>query len=97
MKGSRYVVLKRDLAEFVVHNPISIKLYNWMVDMTVADESFYSTLVTVGIQSDGSVTQDFKKNTTNGQERKKGPVLIPVFLQNWVFYYLETLGVHEEQ
>ena len=97
MKGSRYVVLKRDLAEFVVHNPISIKLYNWMADMTVADESFYSTLVTVAIQSDGSVTQDFKKNTTNGQARKKGPVLIPVFLQNWVFYYLETLGVHEEQ
>jgi hypothetical protein len=71
MKGSRYVVLQRDLAKFFVHNPISIKFYNWMTDMMVGDESFYSTLVRVEIQSNGSVIQNFTKNTTNGQVRKK--------------------------
>jgi hypothetical protein len=66
-KGSRYVVLKRDLAQFVVKHPISIKYFQWLADMTNGDESFFSTLATIRVDEDGTITQDVHKNTDQGQ------------------------------
>ena len=69
-KGNRYVVLKRDLAEFFTKHPISIKFYNWITDMKIADESFYSTLVTVNVTKNGKIIQDLNTDTFNRQASK---------------------------
>ena len=69
-KGNRYVVLKRDLAEFLTKHPISIKFYNWITDMKIADESFYSTLVTVNVTKNGKIIQDLNTDTFNRQASK---------------------------
>jgi hypothetical protein len=68
MKGTRYVALDRQLAEFVVRDPIAIKLYNWVADMISGDESFFSTLAVISGTNNGSVVQDLNKNTDNGLE-----------------------------
>lgn len=68
MKGTRYVALDRQLAEFVVRDPIAIKLYNWVADMISGDESFFSTLAVVSGTYNGSVVQDVSKKTDNGLE-----------------------------
>jgi hypothetical protein len=60
-------VLKRDLAQFVVKHPISIKYFQWLADMTNGDESFFSTLATLRVDEDGTITQDVHKNTDQGQ------------------------------
>ena len=68
MKGTRYVALDRQLAEFVVRDPIAIKLYNWVADMISGDESFFSTLAVISGTNNGSVVQDVNKTTDNGLE-----------------------------
>ena len=67
MKGTRYVILKRDFAEFIANHPISIKYYNWITDMMSGDESFFSTLATIKVLSNGTILQDLNTNTTQGQ------------------------------
>jgi hypothetical protein len=37
-----------------------------MLDMTVSDESFVSTLLTVQIEDDGNVTQSLEMDTLHG-------------------------------
>ena len=72
MKGTRYVILKRDFAEFIANHPISIKYYNWITDMMSGDESFFSTLATIKVLGNGTILQDLKTNTTQGQVSTKG-------------------------
>ena len=43
-KGSKNVVLTRERAEFIVGDPISHRLQNWLQHTWVADEHFYSTI-----------------------------------------------------
>ena len=69
MKGTRYVVLKRDFADFIANHPISMQFYNWITDMPSGDESYFSTLATFQNLDNGTIIQDLKKNTTQGQER----------------------------
>ena len=68
MKGTRYVLMTRDFAQFVANNPISMKFYNWITDMPSGDESYFSTLATLETLGNGTVIQDLNKNTTSGQE-----------------------------
>jgi hypothetical protein len=65
-KGSKNVALTRNFSEFILKNPTAKKFYNSLLDMNVADESFYSTLATINIMPNGSVVQDFSKNVTFG-------------------------------
>ena len=44
-------------------------LYNWMLDMEVADESFYSTLNTIHVSDDGNVVQNLKKKLNYNQAK----------------------------
>ena len=67
MKGTRYVTLKRDFAEFIANDPVSIKHYNWVNDMMSGDESFFSTLATIKVLENGTILQDLNTNTTQGQ------------------------------
>ena len=46
-KGSKNVALRRDFAHFVVHDPLSINLLNFLQNTEIPDEHFYSTLATV--------------------------------------------------
>ena len=70
MKGTRYVILKRDFAEFVTKNAVAIQMFNWISDMLSGDESFFSTLITVQISSNGSAVQDLQANPfTNNQNQ----------------------------
>ena len=46
-KGSKNVALRRDFAHFVIHDPLSINLLNYLQNTEIPDEHFYSTLVTV--------------------------------------------------
>ena len=71
MKGTRYVTLKRDFAEFIANDPVSIKHYNWVTDMNSGDESFFSTLATIKVLSNGTILQDLNTNTTQGQVSTK--------------------------
>jgi len=70
-KGSKYVALTRKFAEFILKSEVSRTYYNWLMDMEVADESFYSTMKTVVVNQDGTVGQDLNTNMTYGQERKQ--------------------------
>ena len=65
-KGSKNVALTRNFSEFVINGPVPLILYNWMFDMPIPDESFYSTLATLNFHDNGTFTQDVNKNTTYG-------------------------------
>ncbi len=46
-KGSKNVVLTRQLAESILSDPVAIALLNFLQTTIVPDEHFYSTLATV--------------------------------------------------
>ena len=43
-KGSAHVTLSRAFVEFVLYNPLSLQLFQWMRDTFVPDETYLSTL-----------------------------------------------------
>ena len=61
LKGALLVLLKRDFAQFAATDKFAINLYNWMQDMDVPDESFFSTLSSVRISPNGTITQEIPK------------------------------------
>ena len=70
LKGSLHVLLRRDFAQFAVTSKLALELYNWLQDMSIPDESFFSTLITVQISSNGSAVQDLQANPfTNNQNQ----------------------------
>ena len=111
MKGTRYVVLKRDFADFIANHPISMQFYNWITDMPSGDESYFSTLATFQNLDNGTIIQDLKKNTTQGQERNLLLVFFDFFEEgshlkvyfqgdqttksNFLYFYSQALGQGE--
>ena len=43
-KGSKNVVLTREKVKFIIEDPLSFELLNWLQHTWVADEHFYSTI-----------------------------------------------------
>lgn len=68
-KGSFNVALTHEFVNYMVDEKVATELFNWMYDMVVPDESFFSTLITTEINEDGTVIQDLGKNTTHGLVR----------------------------
>jgi hypothetical protein len=77
-KGSVNVALKRDYANSIVNDRIVLELYNYMYDMSVPEESFFSTLITLEKLEDGTLIQDLTKDTTHGVVRQS---LFIIFLE----------------
>jgi len=61
MKGTRYVVLSRRDAEFMVKSAASVELFNWLALMANGDESFFSTLATLKVGGNGTIEQDVSR------------------------------------
>lgn len=49
-KASKNVILNRTFAHFLIHHPVAIEYYNWIIDTFVPDEHFYSVLATLEIK-----------------------------------------------
>jgi len=52
-KGIKNVVVNRNTLEFFLYDDIAIELYNWLSDVEVPEENYYSTLIRVNVGSDG--------------------------------------------
>ena len=62
MKGSVHVAIKREFADFLVNSQVAIELFNYLADAGIPDESYMSTMATVKVLPNGTVTQDLTKN-----------------------------------
>lgn len=65
-KGVVNVALKRDFVKYVTADQLPLDLFNWMYDMVIPEESFFSTLATVERGEGRNITQNLEKNTTHG-------------------------------
>ena len=70
LKGSLHVLLRRDFAQFAVTSKLALELYNWLQDMSIPDESFFSTLSSIRIGANNAVTQEIPKTVgiKNGED-----------------------------
>ena len=55
---------------FFHQDPVSLRLYNFILDMLSGDESYFSTLSTLTVLDNGTVTQDLNKVTDQNLESK---------------------------
>ena len=55
---------------FLLQDPVSLKLYNYILDMLSGDESYFSTLSTLTVLENGTITQDLSKVTDQNLESK---------------------------
>ena len=55
---------------FFHQDPVSLRLYNFILDMLSGDESYFSTLSTLTVLDNGTVTQDLNKVTNQNLESK---------------------------
>ena len=74
LKGSLHVLLKRDFAQFAVTSKLALELYNWLQDMSIPDESFFSTLSSVRIGPNNTVTQEIPKTVGFKPGEEVGPI-----------------------
>ena len=66
-KGVKFVVLTRDMAEFVLYDKVAVIYYNWLKSTLIPDESFCGTLVAINrtrLELTGEVVQELNPNTT---------------------------------
>jgi len=49
---------------------VAIDYFNWLGDMLVPDEAFFSTMYTVQVLPDGTVVQDLTRNYTLNEASK---------------------------
>ena len=93
LKGALLVLLKRDFAQFAATDKFAIDLYNWMQDMSVPDESFFSTLSSVRIGPENTVTQEIPKPTgvMEGKEVRHKSVLKPKIKRNDLVLYKSVI------
>lgn len=55
-KGSKQVVLSKDMVDFIIDHSFAWALYDWLRSTRVPDEHFYATLATISANGD-KVTQ----------------------------------------
>ena len=55
---------------FFHQDPVSLRLYNFILDMLSGDESYFSTLSTLTVLENGTITQDLSKVTDQNLESK---------------------------
>jgi len=58
----RYVVLTREMSQYMVKTPVFMEWYNWLEDMINGDESYIATVATLDIDKDGKINQDLSKD-----------------------------------
>ena len=66
-KGVKFVVLTRDMAEFVLYDKVAVGYYNWLKSTLIPDESFFGTLAAINrtrLELTGEVVQELNPNTT---------------------------------
>ncbi|TRY73679.1 hypothetical protein TCAL_10160 [Tigriopus californicus] len=64
-KASKNVILNRTFAHFLIHHPVAIEYYNWIIDTFVPDEHFYSVLATLEIKQLDSNLYDVQQVMTD--------------------------------
>ena len=52
-KGSKNVALTRDFCKFLIHDNYTIDYLNWLDDVLLPEEHYYSTLIRVKIEGSG--------------------------------------------
>ena len=66
-KGVKFVVLTRDMAEFVLYDKVAVDFYNWLKSTLIPDEAFFGTLAAINrtrLELTGEVVQELNPNTT---------------------------------